>query len=136
MSKILPRPTDTSAPYWQGCQQGELRLQQCGACQQFQFYPRIMCSRCQHQALGWKVASGRGRIASYTVVRRGVSEAYPTPYIVALIDLEEGPRMMSHIVGVDAESVVVGDHVRVGFEKWSDDISMPIFYLVTDSQAD
>ena len=130
MSKILPRPTDTSAPYWQGCQQGELRLQQCDGCQHFQFYPRIMCSRCQHQSLSWVAASGKGRVASFTVVRRGVSDAYPTPYIVALIDLDEGPRMMSHVVGVDPESVAVGDDVRVSFEDWSDEITMPVFQVV------
>jgi uncharacterized protein len=130
MSKILPRPTETSAPYWQGCQQGELRLQKCNACQQVQFYPRIMCSHCQHQSLDWVVASGGGEIASFTVVRRGVSDAYPAPYIVALIDLEEGPRMMSHIVGADPVSVAIGDAVLVEFEEWSDEITMPVFRVV------
>lgn len=129
MNRILPRPTEASAHYWQGCRAGELRLQQCNDCQQIQFYPRIMCSQCQHRSLNWVVASGRGEIASFTVVRRGVSEAYPTPYIVALIDLEEGPRMMSHVVGSDAESVAVGDHVMVAFEDWSDEIAMPVFRL-------
>lgn len=130
MNKMLPRPTETSAPYWQGCQAGELRLQKCNACQQVQFYPRIMCSHCQHQSLDWIVAGGDGKVASFTVVRRGVSEAYPAPYIVALIDLEEGPRMMSHIVGIDPESVAIGDHVKVEFEDWSDEITMPVFRVV------
>lgn len=134
MSKILPRPTDTSEPYWQGCRERELRLQKCNACQQVQFYPRIMCSFCQHQSLDWIVASGRGEIASFTVVRRGVSEAYPTPYIVALIDLEEGPRMMSHVVGVTSDAVAVGDAVKVDFEDWSDEIAMPVFRVITADQ--
>jgi len=89
-----------------------------------------MCSHCQHQSLGWVVASGGGEIASFTVVRRGVSEAYPEPYIVALIDLEEGPRMMSYIVGTDPESVAIGDAVLVEFEEWSDEITMPVFRVV------
>jgi uncharacterized OB-fold protein len=131
MSKILPRPTVTSAPYWDGCRERELRLQKCNACQHLQFYPRIMCSHCQDQSLGWVVASGRGVIASFTVVRRGVSEAYPTPYVVALIDLEEGLRMMSHVVGSEPESVAVGDLVKVEFEDWSAEIAMPVFRVIT-----
>jgi len=134
MSKILPRPTKTSEPYWQGCREHELRLQKCSACQQVQFYPRIMCSRCQHQSLGWIVASGLGEIASFSVVRRGVSEAYATPYIVALIDLEEGPRMMSHVVGATPDSIAVGDAVTVDFEDWSDEIVMPVFRVVNADQ--
>ena len=130
MNRIQPRPTATSEPYWQGCREGELRLQKCKACGLVQFYPRILCSQCQHRELGWVVASGRGEIASFTVVRRGVSEAYPSPYVVALIDLFEGPRMMSHVVGVDPESVAVGDAVTVEFENWSAEISMPVFRLI------
>ncbi len=131
MSKLLPRPTDTSAPYWQGCAEGELRLQKCVSCARVQFYPRILCSHCQSRTLDWIVASGQGRIASFTVVRRGVSDAYPAPYIVALIDLAEGPRMMSHIVGADAESVAVGDDVSVEFARWSEEIAMPVFRIKT-----
>ena len=137
MSKILPRSSDVSAPYWKGCKLGELRLQQCTACQNIQFYPRIMCSGCHQQSLVWITASGRGVIASFTVVRRGVSEHYPTPYIVALIDLEEGPRMMSLIVDVDVETetVAVGKPVKVAFEAWSDEIAMPVFHMVGGDQA-
>lgn len=127
MNRILPRPTDVSAPYWQGCRARELRLQKCTACQYVQFYPRIMCSQCHHQSLDWIVATGKGEIASFTVVRRGISEDYPAPYVVALIDLEEGPRMMSYIVGDDAGSVTIGDAVTVDFEVWSEEITMPVF---------
>ena len=127
MTRILPKSTETSAPYWEGCRQGELRLQKCPACDRVQFYPRIMCSHCGNKELGWIVASGNGRIASFTVVRRGISEAYQTPYIVALIDLDEGPRMMSHVFDVSAEDVRIDDPVVVDFEHWSEDIAMPVF---------
>ena len=127
MNRIQPRPTATSEPYWQGCREGELRLQKCKACGLVQFYPRILCGHCQHQDLDWVVASGQGEIASFTVVRRGVSDAYPSPYVVALIDLREGPRMMSHVVDVDLDSVAVGDPVSVEFETWSAEIAMPVF---------
>ena len=69
-------------------------------------------------------------IASFTVVRRAVSKAYDAPYVVALIDLAEGPRMMSTLVDVDPESVAIGQSVTVAFADWSEDISMPVFNVV------
>ena len=75
--------------------------------------------------------SGRGHVASFTVVRRAVSSAYEAPYIVALIDVEEGPRLMSHIVGIEPEDprLVVGAAVSVEFRDWSEEISMPVFSI-------
>ena len=127
VDKILPRPTNISSPYWEGCQQGVLRLQCCNSCGAYQFYPRLFCSGCQSQDLAWRDVSGRGQIASFTVVRRGVSEAYPAPYAVALIDLEEGPRMMSHIIEAETDTLAVGDRVEVAFQSWSEDMQLPVF---------
>ncbi len=129
MEKIQPRPTTLSEPYWQGCREGELRLQHCQTCGKAQFYPRLLCSHCQSKDLSWVVASGQGQIASYTVVRRGVSEAYPAPYIVALIHLAEGPRLMSHIVDTDPDEIAVGDHVQVMFTAWSQEMTLPVFRI-------
>jgi uncharacterized OB-fold protein len=133
--KIQPRPTAVSAPYFEGCRAGELRLQLCGACGRYQFYPRIVCSHCGADEVRWQAASGAGRIASFTVVRRGVSAAYEAPYIVALIDLAEGPRMMSQIVHIDAEDarLRIGASVCIEFQAWSDEIDLPVFRL-RDSQ--
>ena len=105
IAKILPPATELSRPFWEGCRAGELRLQHCGDCGRFQFYPRTVCSHCDSTALTWRAVSGNGRIASFTVVRRAISFAYDAPYVVALIDLEEGPRMMSSVVGVDPEAL-------------------------------
>ncbi len=129
--KIQPRPTALSEPYWQGCREGELRMQFCSACHRYQFYPRVMCSACGAPELEWRALSGRGRIASFTVVRRAVSAAYEAPYIVALIDVEEGPRLMSHVVEVEAEDprLRVGAPVSVEFRDWSDEVAMPVFRI-------
>ena len=132
MMRTLPRPTPTSQPWFDGCRAGELRLQYCGACREYQFYPRTLCVKCGQREPEWRSASGRGRIASFTVVRRGVSEAYPTPYVVALIDLAEGPRLMSMIVDAEVEQVSVGAAVAVDFQAWSEDTSMPVFRLSED----
>jgi uncharacterized OB-fold protein len=129
MGKILPQTTPVSEPYWQGCREGKLLLQQCDACAAFQFYPRVLCSRCGHGELHWREATGRGRVASFTVVRKPVSSDYPAPSIIALIDLEEGPRMMSSLINVEPEEVAVNAAVTVDFQDWSEDIAMPVFRL-------
>ena len=128
LQRILPPDTEISRPFWQGCREGELRLQHCADCDRFQFYPRIVCSHCGRSAIAWQAVSGAGRIASYSVVRRGISRAYTAPY-VALIDLDEGPRMMSSIVGAEPEAVSIGAAVNVRFEPWGADYVLPVFGL-------
>ena len=127
--KHFPRPTPETQPYWDGCREGRLLLQRCTGCGAHQFYPRSVCVCCDAEALEWVQASGRGRIRSFTVVRRPVSKAYAaqTPYIVALIELAEGPTMMSNIVDCAPEEAAIGLPVEVVFEQWSAEISVPMF---------
>ena len=129
LMKDLPKPSLLTAPYWQACREGLLTMQQCDSCKKYQFYPRTICSHCGEQNLSWSPVSGLGTIKSFTVVRRGVSRAYDSPYILALIDLDEGPCMMSSIVESEIESVSVGAAVRVIFCSWGDDFEMPVFRL-------
>ena len=130
MTRTLPPETELTKPYWDGCNVGELRLQQCNDCHRHQFYPRTVCSHCDSRQLIWVTAAGEGRIASFTVVRRAISRAYSAPYVVALIDLAEGVRMMSNVVDADPEAVRVGDQVRVDFEAWSGALNLPVFRLI------
>ena len=127
--KFLPRPTPESAPFWAGCREHKLMLQRCMSCGTYQFDPRLICANCMSDQLEWREASGRGTVESYTIVTRAVSEAYAqdVPYVIALITLAEGPRMMSNVVGCDAEIVRCGMAVDVVFEPWSDEITMPKF---------
>ncbi len=127
--KHFPRPTPETQAYWDGCRKHELLLQRCVECREFQFYPRIVCTSCSSDKLEWLKASGQGKILTFTVVRRPVSEAYAedVPYVVALIELDEGPTMMSNVVECDPESLKIGDPVQVLFEDWSKDISIPKF---------
>ena len=129
--KIQPRPTATSQPYWDGCAVGALKLQRCQACANFQFYPRVVCTQCGSTDLSWVSASGKGVIASFTIVRRGVSSAYEGPYVVALIDLEEGVRMMSHVEMDNPDDPVlrVGASVTAKFVQWSAEFSVPVFEI-------
>ena len=130
-NKIQPRPTNVSAPFWEACREDKLRIQQCQSCANFQFYPRIMCSHCGSRSLEWQAVSGQGKIASFTVVRRGVSAAYEGPYVVALIDLDEGPRMMSQILtdNPDGAALRVGAPVTAIFENWSEETKVALFEL-------
>ncbi|MEQ8800918.1 Zn-ribbon domain-containing OB-fold protein [Haliea sp.] len=131
MEKIQPTPGTLAESFIAGCRVGELRLQCCDSCGTYQFYPRIICADCHGRDLSWVAASGRGQISSFTVVRRPISAAYEAPYVVALVALEEGPTMMSHIVACTPEDVAVGLSVRVDFAAWSDSTSLPVFTLAS-----
>lgn len=137
MDKFLPRPTPESVPFWQGCRDHKLLLQYCLACGKHQFYPRVICANCMSEQLEWREASGCGTLETYTIVTRAVSDAYAAdvPYVIALITLEEGPRLMSNVIGCDVESVKCGLAVEVVFERWSDEITMPKFRPVANRPA-
>jgi len=129
ISKPIPSPTHETRPYWEGCKRHELRIQQCGACGQHQFYPRLYCSKCFSERVEWVTASGRANETTFTIVRRPVSPAFKDdlPYVVALVTLEEGPSMMTNIVGCAPEQVAIGMPVSVTFEDWTAEISIAKF---------
>ena len=129
ISKPVPIPTHETRPYWEGCKRHELRIQQCGACGQHQFYPRLYCSKCFSERVDWVNASGRAKVTTFTIVRRPVSPAFKDdlPYVVALVTLEEGPSMMTNIVGCAPEKVAIGMPVVVTFEDWTEEISIAKF---------
>jgi uncharacterized protein len=130
MDRIQPQEGSLVQQWIDGCRLGELRLQRCSRCRSFQFYPRIMCAACLGQTLDWVPASGLGRVRSFTVVRRAISPAYEAPYVVALVELDEGPTLMSHVVDCAPEAVRVGAPVRAAFEAWSETVSLPVFKLI------
>lgn len=127
--KFIPRPRPETAAWWEGCRHHELLIQSCTKCGHQQFYPRIICTACMSESLEWTRSAGRGRVLTFTICRRAVSEAYAgdVPYVIALIQLEEGPTMMSNIVECDPDSVATGMLVEVVFEKWSEEITIPQF---------
>jgi uncharacterized OB-fold protein len=129
VTKNFPQPTVETAPYWEGCRHEKLLLQQCTACGHFQFYPRLICTACMSDQLNWKQSGGGGHIVSFSVVRRAISAAYAdeVPYVVALVELEEGPTMMSNLVDCAPEDACIGMQVQVIFDKWSEDITVPKF---------
>lgn len=129
LAKPVPEPTSETQPYWDGCKNHELRIQKCKACGHYQFYPRIYCTACMSDAVEWVKASGHGTVLSFTTVYRPVTKAFAddVPYVVALITLDEGPQMMSNIVGCAPESVTIGMAVEATFEDWTEEITVPKF---------
>ena len=89
MMKTQPTRTPLTEAWFDACNRGELLIQSCQKCGNNQFYPRAFCTQCGSNGLEWVAASGLARIASYTVVRRSISPAYESPYVIALVDLDE-----------------------------------------------
>lgn len=123
--KFLP-PDDLPEfhlPFWAALKRHELRLQQCEDCGTLRYIPAEICPRCGSRACAWTPVSGRGRIYTYTVVRRGPTAAYQAeaPYVIAHVELEEGPRMISNLVGCDPAQARIGLPVEVVYEDVSSD---------------
>lgn len=117
-----PRANADTQPYWDAAAQERLAYQACGACGRAQFYPRARCAACGAAGLEWRTSSGRGRVASFTSVRRPPSEAFAAdvPYVVALVDWEEGFRTMCNIRGGQEAALQIGTPVRAIFEPIGD----------------
>ena len=131
MSDQLPAPVSNpdSAPYWNGAREERLMIRKCCACSALHFMPRFLCPSCWSEDLEWIQSSGRGTVHSFTVIRRAPMEIFASrvPYVVALVDLEEGPRMMTNIVGANALETRIGDRVSVCFEDRGEGAKIPQF---------
>jgi hypothetical protein len=116
-------------PYWEGAGRGELLLQRCRDCGAFQHRPRALCVSCLSDAIEWQRASGRGRVYSFTVTHQNQAPPFrdATPYVLAYVELDEGPRLLSNIVGCAPESVRIGMPVAVEFQPAKGEIAVPRF---------
>ena len=123
MSEPKPRPqpiVDPDAePFWNAAKEGRLLVQRCGACGKAQLYGRASCTSCHSTDVAWEEASGRGTVHTFTVIRQHFARPFRemVPYVVALVDLDEGARLMSNVTGVDPEDVQIGMTVKVRFEE-------------------
>lgn len=126
MLKPPVKPTAETEAFWKGCDRGELTFQCCGNCGKPQFPPSVSCVHCHSDRLEWRASAGRGTVHSFTVVERAPLPSFRSavPYIIALIDLEEGFRMMMNIRTPAPDTVHVGMPVDVVFEPY-DDVQLP-----------
>lgn len=126
----LPEATPETQEFWDGARRGELRIQHCRACGKAYFYPRPFCPHCASRDVEWFTASGRATLYSYVINHRparGFEDM--APYIIAVVQLEEGPRMMTNVIGVDPdpEQLPPDMPLEVTFERQSEDITLPLF---------
>jgi hypothetical protein len=114
-------------PFWRACAEGRLTIQRCLACGERFFFPRAFCPACSGDRLEWIECSGRATLYSFTVVHRQAVPDVPPPYVLALVDLEEGPRMMTHVVDADPSALELGAALEVTFRGPIGGRPMPLF---------
>lgn len=124
-----PAPTAETQAYWDAAREGRLVVQRCAACGRHQFYPRAFCTGCLSEDLQWVQARGTGRIYTFTICRIAANEAMAAPYAVALVELDEGVRMLANVVGCDLDRIRTGARVEVRFEAVGEACTLPQFTL-------
>jgi uncharacterized OB-fold protein len=129
--KPLPTPSPETQRFWEGCKNHELWLPYCRGCQGFFWYPRDFCPRCFSWETEWRKASGKGKVYTFAIQYRAWHPGWneDVPYVTALVDLEEGPRLFTNLVGVEADPKALHCEmpVEVVWEDVSDEITLPKF---------
>lgn len=132
VDRPLPMLDQVSTTFWEATTRNELLYQECPKCGHRQFYPRFGCAKCIAEP-EWRVASGKGTIHTFSIVRQTYAEPFRSwaPFAVAIIELDEGPRMTGNVVGIPVDDIRIGQTVHVEFVKAADDVSIP-FWRVAD----
>jgi len=113
----MPQPTPLSAPFWAGTRAGELRLQCCDDCGAWRWTPQILCRVCHSPNFAWRATCGHGRLYSFTIVHRPPTPAFSAPYVVAVVELDEGPLMLTNLIDVSPEAIKIDMPVKVAFRS-------------------
>ncbi len=116
----MPHPTPLSAPFWEGTRAGELRLQCCDDCGAWRWTPQILCRTCHSPHFTWRATSGHGRLYSFTIVHRPPTPAFSAPYVVAVVELDEGPLMLTNLIEVEPAAIAIGMPVKVVLQPHPD----------------
>jgi uncharacterized OB-fold protein len=132
----IPVPMPETRPYWEAARRHELQLPWCVPCGAFFFYPRAACPVCLSGEIEWRRVSGRGRLHTFTIVHRG-PKGFPleAPYVLAMVELDEGPRIMTNLVGVAAmpDALRIGMPVEATFVDVNDEVALPHFRPAGDA---
>ena len=126
---IVPKEDSLTQPYWEGVRRRKLLVQQCRGCGNLWHPPTPICPHCQAKDYEWHAVSGRGVVYSYTIVHHPAHPAVvdKVPYLVALVTLDEGPRVVSNILNCPIDKVTVGMPVRLTFQEIADGVVLPQF---------
>ena len=127
--KPLPRIDEESRGYWEALARHELYLQRCRDCGTLRFYPRALCPSCLSSAVEWVRASGRGTVYTFTVTHQNQAPGFreELPYVLAIVELEEGPRLMTNVIGCPPDALRVGMPVEVVFDDVTPEVTLPKF---------
>ena len=120
-------PGPLTAPFWQGCADGQLLFQRCGSCAAPNFPPTEHCRQCLSTALEWERSAGTGIVYSWTVVHRAATPVFETPYAPAIIDMAEGYQILTNVIDAEIAQLRVGLAVTVDFRAVGDDLWLPYF---------
>ena len=127
-SEVLRPPVSRDTAYfWAGTAAGELRIQRCDGCGLLRHPPGPMCPRCGSTSMGYAVAAGHGEVFSYVVHHHPPTPGRTPPYVVALVELPEGVRVLAELVDIDPSAVHIGLPVRIDFQRVDDDLTLPIW---------
>lgn len=131
---LIPKATPQTAPYWEAAAQGVLKIQHCDDCHRHYFYPRPFCPHCASSRVRWTEVSGSARLDSYIINRRPLPGTEQLSPVIAIVRLDEGPRMMTNIVGVepDPANLPLDARLTVAFEPRGD-MTVPVFTLAEAS---
>jgi hypothetical protein len=128
---VTARPTPAqsrdTAFFWEAAARGELLIQRCASCGELRHPPRPMCPSCNSLEWDTVTSSGKGTVHSYVIPRHPQMPGFEEPYVVVLVDLQEGTRIVSNLVGVDPGDVTNGMPVEVTFETFEGDLTLPLF---------
>jgi uncharacterized OB-fold protein len=127
--KPVPKIDDTNRPHWEGAQKGELRVQHCKSCGTYRYPPARWCSECLSEDIEWVKVSGKGAVWSWCVFHRQYFKGFDEemPYTVVLIELDEGPKLYSNLVGVSKDDIRIGMRVRAAFEQATPELTLVKF---------
>ncbi|MFJ3926170.1 Zn-ribbon domain-containing OB-fold protein [Streptomyces sp. NPDC090022] len=127
----LPEVDDFTRPYWDAAAEGALLLRHCAACERAHHYPREFCPYCwaEPDQVGWRPATGRATLYTWSVVHRNDLPPFGArvPYVAAVVDLAEGPRMMTEVVDCPEARLAVGMPLEVTFREMAEGITVPVF---------
>ena len=128
-AKPLPRIDEESKGFWEACQRHELYLQRCRGCQTLRYYPRSFCPSCLSEHIEWVRASGKATVYTFTVTHQNQAPGFrdALPYVLAYVELEEGVRLLTNIVGCAPTDVHIGMPVEVTFEDVTPHVTLPKF---------
>ena len=132
VAKPIPSPDEITAPFFDGARGGKLMLQHCTGCGKWSFPVRERCPHCFETKLEWRAASGRGTLYTFAIMHQVMNPGFASavPYNVSQVDLEEGVRMISNVVGVENAALRVGMKLEAVFEDVGDNVSVPKFRVV------